>query len=165
MRRVVRHCTFGLGALLMAVQAPAQSPTTVKQMLEAFAADYRLDPMAMSAEFGIKVGEQWWSVSVVRRQDAYANGRLTGHRSGPHEVILREGAPSLPARGGRSRARQRPPRRGGTTVRDVQHRASAPPRSRVTARVALPSRGGSAPQRQSASRMGRLVTAESAMSA
>ena len=96
MRRVVRHCTFGLGALLMAVQAPAQSPTTVKQMLEAFAADYRLDPMAMSAEFGIKVGEQWWSVSVVRRQEAYANGRLTGHRSGPHEVILREGAPSRP---------------------------------------------------------------------
>jgi hypothetical protein len=51
-------------------------------------------------------------------------------------------APSLPARGGRRRARQRPPGRGGTTMPKDKHRVSAPPRSRLQARVALPSRGG-----------------------
>jgi mxaJ protein len=57
----------------------------------------------------------------------------------------RSAAPiSLPVRGGRSRARQRLPGWGGTTVLNVGCRASAPPRSRLQARVALPSRGGMA---------------------
>ena len=75
--------------------ASAVSPG-VEQMLVAFVEDYRVDPMAMNAEFGIKVGPDWWSVSVERRQEAYRNGRLTGHRAGPHEVVLRAGIPAKP---------------------------------------------------------------------
>ena len=96
MRRVIYTCTLAVGALLMALEpAPAATPS-VQQMLTAFADDYRADPMAMTADFGIKVGPDWWNVSVMRHQEPYAAGKLVGHRAGPHEVVLREGAPAKP---------------------------------------------------------------------
>ena len=80
------------------VEAQIAKPTdlSIAQMLGSFVADYRNDPMAMSADFGVKVGAEWWNVSVTRRQSAYPNGRLTGHRAGPHKVELRQGAPARP---------------------------------------------------------------------
>ena len=91
MRQVL---AISLGALLlMSTDASAQ---TVRKMLQDFADDYRTDPMAMTADFGIKVGKHWWSVSVKRRQEAYANGKLTAHRLGPHDVTLSEGPPATP---------------------------------------------------------------------
>lgn len=75
-------------------QGPAAE--SVEQMLQAFVDDYRTDPMAMNADFGIKVGDEWWNVSVRRRQEAVPQGRLTAHRFGPHEVVLRPGPPAQP---------------------------------------------------------------------
>ena len=69
---------------------------SVEQMLQGFVDDYKHDPMAMNADFGIKVGEEWWHVTVRRRQEAQAKGRLTAHRFGPHEVTLRKGPPPKP---------------------------------------------------------------------
>ena len=89
----------GIGSLLLmtiASAAEAAQSSDVRQMLEAFVDDYRADPMAMSADFGIKVGADWWSVSVRRHQQAIPEGRLTSHRSGPHDVTLRDGPPSRP---------------------------------------------------------------------
>lgn len=66
----------------------------VATMLEHFAEDYKKDPMAIGANFGIKVREDWWSVSVERHQEEYApNERLTFHNAGPHDVILKAGPP------------------------------------------------------------------------
>lgn len=73
----------------------SNSPT-VEEMLRSFADDYVSDPMAMSADFGIKVGPEWWTVSVRRKQQAVPRGRLTDHRFGPHAVTLRPGKPAAP---------------------------------------------------------------------
>jgi mannose-6-phosphate isomerase-like protein (cupin superfamily) len=76
--------------------ATAQPAPTVEQMLQSFADDYKSDPMAMTADFAIKVGPDWWHVSVRRKQEAVPRGRLTDHRFGPHEVTLRAGLPPKP---------------------------------------------------------------------
>ena len=89
-------CALVAATMLGASPAGAQDSPTVEQMLESYADDYRSDPMAMSADFGIKVGPDWWSVSVQRRQEAHANGKLTAHRFGPHRVELRRGQPTRP---------------------------------------------------------------------
>jgi mannose-6-phosphate isomerase-like protein (cupin superfamily) len=68
-------------------------------ILERLAADYRIDPMATSATFGIKLGEDWWTVSVVRAQEAYTpegSPHLTFHHFGPHDVTLTRGVPTDP---------------------------------------------------------------------
>ena len=79
---------------------PAPAAHDIQRVLEAFVADYRNDPMAIDSEFGIKVRDEWWTVTVKRKQRAYSppppNQRLTYHEFGPHEVTLRRGAPSTP---------------------------------------------------------------------
>lgn len=69
---------------------------TVQQMIEAFVADYRNDPMALDATFGIKLGDDFWTVDVKRRETASARGRLTDHAFGPHDVTLTKGMPAKP---------------------------------------------------------------------
>lgn len=68
-------------------------------ILEALAEDYRNDPMAISDTFGIKLGDDWWTIAVERAEEAYhpeASPHLTFHRFGPHQVTLTRGAPAEP---------------------------------------------------------------------
>jgi mannose-6-phosphate isomerase-like protein (cupin superfamily) len=68
-------------------------------ILERFASDYRTDPMAISGTFGIRLGDDWWTVSIARAEEAYTpeeSPRLTFHRFGPHDVTLARGAPRDP---------------------------------------------------------------------
>jgi len=70
---------------------------TADEILAAFAASYRTDPMAISSTFGVRLGDRWWTVSVERTQEAYhPSERLTAHRFGPHAVTLSEGEPPAP---------------------------------------------------------------------
>jgi len=65
-------------------------------ILHDFVADYRHDPMAIDSKFGIKLGQQWWSVDVKHKERASARGRLTDHSFGPHDVTLKRGVPGEP---------------------------------------------------------------------
>jgi len=65
-------------------------------LLQEFAADYASDHMAIGTSFGIKLGQQWWNVSVERKETASRRGRLTDHAFGPHAVELARGAPATP---------------------------------------------------------------------
>lgn len=68
-----------------------------EQILREFAADYVQDPMAIDAEFGVRVGDDWWSVSVRRAQEAYSpREKFVFHRLGGHSVEIRAGAPRTP---------------------------------------------------------------------
>jgi mannose-6-phosphate isomerase-like protein (cupin superfamily) len=58
--------------------------------------DYRNDPMAISGIFGIKIADEWWNVSIERREKSIENGRLTDHEFGPHDVTLERGRPARP---------------------------------------------------------------------
>ncbi len=63
-------------------------------ILQSFTDSYKTDPMAVTATFGIKVGEQWWHVTSTRVQEGYAvgkSGQYTFHNYGPHEVELHQG--------------------------------------------------------------------------
>ena len=100
----------GLAALAIPGAAMAQSNNQVERQetaspaeiaraeafLEDFVADYANDPMAIDARFGIRMGQQWWSVAVTRKETATARGRLTDHSFGPHAVTLTRGAPAEP---------------------------------------------------------------------
>ncbi|MFZ9396206.1 MAG: cupin domain-containing protein [Erythrobacter sp.] len=65
-------------------------------ILADFVEDYRSDPMALDAKFGIKLGQQWWSVHVKQKEVASARGRLTDHSFGPHDITLSRGEPAEP---------------------------------------------------------------------
>jgi len=53
--------------------------------------------MAINGTFGIRLDTRWWTISVKRAQESYApSERLTFHRFGPHEVIVRCGMPDNP---------------------------------------------------------------------
>lgn len=65
-------------------------------ILREFVTDYRTDPMALDSTFGIKLGQEWWSVDVKHKETASQRGRLTDHSFGPHEVTLTRGAPEQP---------------------------------------------------------------------
>ncbi len=65
-------------------------------ILRDYADDYVHDPMALDARFGIKLGHQWWTVSVERKETPSRRGRLTDHEFGPHDVVLSRGAPAEP---------------------------------------------------------------------
>ena len=76
----------------------AQDKTT-KDMLVEFVESYRTDPMTHTINFGIKLGDQWWTVSSERKQEGYAVGKkkqYTFHNYGPHDVSLKEGKPTDP---------------------------------------------------------------------
>lgn len=67
-----------------------------EDLLRDFVADYRTDPMAIDARFGIKLGQQWWSVEVKHKETASPRGRLTDHSFGPHDITLSQGEPGEP---------------------------------------------------------------------
>ncbi|MCB0840665.1 MAG: cupin domain-containing protein, partial [Bacteroidetes bacterium] len=76
----------------------AQEKST-EAILTSFAESYINDPMAVSATFGIKVGEEWWTVNSVRSQEGYQVGKkkqYTFHNYGPHQVTLTTGKPQTP---------------------------------------------------------------------
>ena len=107
MRRAAVALVLGLlGAL--ATPVPAQEVNTeatalsdddlreAKAIIAALAADYRHDPMAVDATFGIKLDDRFWTIEVERKEVARARGRLTDHSFGPHTVTVTEGAPAQP---------------------------------------------------------------------
>ncbi len=68
-------------------------------VLERFAESYKNDPMAITATFGIQVGNEWWHVHATRKQEGYKVGKkkkYTFHNLGPHEVTFHEGQPEEP---------------------------------------------------------------------
>ena len=72
---------------------------SITKMLGEFVESYKNDPMAHTTDFGIKIGDQWWSVKSTRVQEGYAvgkNNQYTSHNYGPHEVSLKEGKPEKP---------------------------------------------------------------------
>lgn len=101
-------CAVSLMAVAQPLQVLAQPAEETSAMhtaeeaqtiLERFAEDYRSDPMAISGTFGIKLGDDWWTVAVARAEEAYhpENApRLTYHNLGPHQVTLTRGAPAEP---------------------------------------------------------------------
>lgn len=83
----------GLGAQQMDGQAD------IDALLQEFAESYRHDPMALDADFGIRVGEWWWHVQVSRAEHPYPMGKqqqYTFHDFGPHAVSLEPGPPPSP---------------------------------------------------------------------
>ena len=88
-----------IAVLLFLVSGLSAQGTTSEEILQSFVESYRTDPMAVSATFGIKVGEEWWTVQSTRAQEAYAVGKkkqYTFHNYGPHEVSLTAGMPGEP---------------------------------------------------------------------
>lgn len=83
---------------LTGVDATEATAQNVEAMLGDLVRDYRHDPMALDAYFGIKVGEDsWWTVRVERQQlEDGPDGRVGAGVSGPHQVTLREGEPDEP---------------------------------------------------------------------
>ena len=92
-RSLVLVCIVSL-SLVAATASAQEAEQSIAAMLKHFSEDYKADPMAIGANFGVKVGEEWWSVSVKRKQEAYAkNERLTFHNAAPHQVVLKAGPP------------------------------------------------------------------------
>ena len=100
----------GLAALAIPGEAMAQINNQVEQaetldadelaraeaLLDGFAKDYVSDPMAIDSEFGIRLGDQWWTVTARRVETPSKRGRLTDHSFGPHDVSLSRGKPEEP---------------------------------------------------------------------
>lgn len=84
--------------LLNPVQSQENNDPT-HAILQSFAASYRTDPMAMSATFGITLGDDWWYVVTERNEEGYKVGKekqYTFHNYGPHQVSLHKGKPEAP---------------------------------------------------------------------
>lgn len=84
------------GCILSFTCSSAQS---TEQMLQEFTQSYRTDPMALTATFGIRVGDEWWHVISERHEEGYPVGKskkYTFHNYGPHEVELIKGKPLAP---------------------------------------------------------------------
>lgn len=76
----------------------AQNENT-QDILQSFVESYKNDHMAQTVSFGIKVGEDWWNVTSLRKQSGYAVGKemqYTFHNFGPHDVTLQKGKPDSP---------------------------------------------------------------------
>jgi mannose-6-phosphate isomerase-like protein (cupin superfamily) len=65
-------------------------------IFEKLVADYRNDPMAISGQFGIKLADQNWTVTIGRKETSSQRGRLTDHEFGPHDVRLQATKPETP---------------------------------------------------------------------
>lgn len=70
--------------------------TEANAIFEELVADYRDDPMGISGQFGIKVADQFWTVTIDRKEKSSQRGRLTDHEFGPHDVTLSSGEPPAP---------------------------------------------------------------------
>ncbi len=77
-------------------QVSAAEIERAEALLQEFAEDYAQDHMAIDTTFGIKLGQQWWTISVDRKETPSKRGRLTDHSFGPHAIELSQGAPSEP---------------------------------------------------------------------
>ena len=102
-KRKSKYSTLILGiAFLCGTTQNLQSQndiSAIESVLETFVDSYKTDPMALSATFGIAVGEEWWYVSSNRKEEGYAVGKkkqYTFHNFGPHEVTLYKGKPKQP---------------------------------------------------------------------
>lgn len=97
--RVIKALTITIiWSCVAALNLQSQALTT-KDILQSFVNSYQNDPMAMDAIFGIKIGEDWWHVTVNRNEEPYAVGKnkqYTFHNFGPHNVSLFEGPPANP---------------------------------------------------------------------
>lgn len=90
-------CLFALSTL--SAQQSLQSQKSTESILQEFVESYKNDPMAMSATFGIRVGDQWWHIQVERRESPYAVGKekqYTFHELGPNQALLNQGPPESP---------------------------------------------------------------------
>ena len=97
--RFARYKMLLLAGFLLLTDARAADSAPTESILREFVESYRTDPMAMTATFGIKVGEDWWHVISERVQEPYPVGRdgqYTFHRYGPHHVGLHDGPPEDP---------------------------------------------------------------------
>lgn len=86
-------------SLVFSVSGIKADDQSTEAILQSFVESYRHDAMAVTADFGIKIGDQWWTVSSVRHQEAYPAGKMkqyTLHNFGPHEVSLKAGKPQTP---------------------------------------------------------------------
>ena len=55
--------------------------------------------MAHTVSFGIKIGDDWWTINSTRKQAGYAIGKrkqYTFHNFGPHDVTLQKEKPKVP---------------------------------------------------------------------
>ena len=78
-------------------QGSAAKPPSVDEMLADFAADYTKDPMAIDADFGVRIGDDWWRVHVIRSQAPVPyREKYTFHKFGPHQVTVEKGQPETP---------------------------------------------------------------------
>lgn len=85
--------------LFIAFHALYSQEINKQEILQSFVESYRTDAMAMTAEFGIAVGDQWWHVVSKRKEEGYKVGKkkqYTFHHFGPHEVSLYPGKPEKP---------------------------------------------------------------------
>ncbi len=91
-----------LSAVFYLLAHPVQSQVNKEQnnaILQSFAESYKTDPMALSATFGIVVGEDWWHIVSERKEEGYKVGKkkqYTFHNYGPNTVILHQGKPKEP---------------------------------------------------------------------
>lgn len=99
MKKIMLAAGFcGLIAGGLNAQQPAAEPD-IEPLLQEFVESYRHDPMALDADFGIRIGKQWWHVQVRRTEHPYAAGRekqYTLHDFGPNDVSLAQGPPPSP---------------------------------------------------------------------
>ena len=95
----LRSYVTGLFILFLLASSMMTRAQTVDEILTQFVESYKTDPMAISATFGIKVGEDWWTVNCDRQQEPYKVGKTqqyTFHNYGPHEVTIVKGKPQTP---------------------------------------------------------------------
>ncbi len=75
------------------------SKIAITDILQSFVESYKNDVMALTATFGIQIGDKWWHVHSERKQEGYKAGKrkqYTLHNFGPHKVVLHEGKPEKP---------------------------------------------------------------------
>lgn len=93
-----RHLIFFyLLSMISIVSINAQDKTT-QDILQTYVDSYVNDPMALSATFGIKVADDWWTVSIERVEEPYKVGKknqYTFHNYGPHNVTLTASKPEV----------------------------------------------------------------------
>ena len=86
--------------LLLLGQTMRSQELNKEEILQSFVESYKTDVMAMTAIFGIAVGDEWWYVVAERKEESYKVGKnkqYTFHNYGPNEVSLHKGKPKKPS--------------------------------------------------------------------